>query len=71
VIIANVDEILAWGELWLLIYADCGHEQYIPRNQWNYESADIEREVRAYHAACQQCARRRRLLVGNNRLNGS
>jgi hypothetical protein len=70
-IIDGVGECLQWGELWLLVYANCGHEQYIPRNQWNYESAKIERDVRTYYADCQQCARdqRRASFRGNDSLN--
>jgi hypothetical protein len=55
--IAGVGEVLAWGEFWLLIYANCRHETYFSRTGHRlFEDADVEREVRSYYADCQACA---------------
>ena len=51
----GVGTLLACAEFWLLINADCEHEQYIPRNKWNYERHEIEAEVHAHYAACSLC----------------
>ena len=39
----------------LFIYDDCAHEQYIPRNHWNYERELIEGEVRTMILMCSLC----------------
>lgn len=62
--VAGIGEVLQWGELWLLVYDSCGHEQYFFRGPMNYEWHQVEHEVRQYHAECQQCladAKRKRL----------
>jgi hypothetical protein len=56
VIITGVGEVLAWGEWWLLSYADCGHETMFSRTGHGlFEDADVVREVRTYYSDCQAC----------------
>src|SRR5689334_11351777 len=55
--VEGIGRVLEWGELWLLIYDNCGHDQYFFRNQWNYRREQVEREVRAYYATCAACHR--------------
>jgi hypothetical protein len=46
--IDGVGEVLAWGEWWLLIYADCSHETMFSRTAHRlFEDAEVERHVLA------------------------
>jgi len=56
--IEGMGTLLAWAEFWLLIYADCDHEQYVPRNRWSYGREEIEREVRQHCGTCSMCPTR-------------
>ena len=56
--IDGIGEVLAWGEFWLLTYADCGHVTMFPRTGHQvYEPADVEHQLRTHHAECPACAR--------------
>ena len=48
--IDDVGELRPRGEFWILTYASCLHEQWFPRNHWNYAEAKVTAEVRTYYA---------------------